>query len=87
MVDGNLSANKVTVMMNGKLIEEEKTYIVATSDLEISEYLDYFVVPPEETEYEVPTILPEVLEQYLRLHSPMPAPKSGRIAAHLFETA
>lgn len=87
VVDGDLSANKLSVMMNGKPIDEDGTYIVATSDLEISEYLDYCVIPPEEAEYEVPTILPEVLEDYLRRHSPMPAPKPGRIAAHLFKTA
>ena len=72
------------MVKNGEPLEPDRKYIIATSDLEISEILDYFVVPLEKAQFEMPTILPEVLEQYIQAHSPIAAPKDGRLAAHLF---
>jgi len=86
VVDGDVENGRLTILKDGQPLEPERTYIVATSDLEISDILDYFVVPLEKAQFEMPTILPEVLEQYIQAHSPVPAPQDGRLAAHLFKT-
>ena len=33
-------------------------------------------------EFEVPTIMPEVLEDYIARHSPLSGPRAGRITAN-----
>jgi 2',3'-cyclic-nucleotide 2'-phosphodiesterase (5'-nucleotidase family) len=58
---------------------EDQTYLVASTDMEFSELTNYLVIPDEQVEYEVPTIMPEVLEDYIRQHSPVRAPEGNRI--------
>jgi hypothetical protein len=67
------------IHVNGKPLEKERKYIVATTDLELSDIAGYLVVPDEEVEYEVPTIMPEVLEAYIKKNSPLPKPLGGRM--------
>jgi 2',3'-cyclic-nucleotide 2'-phosphodiesterase (5'-nucleotidase family) len=53
------------------LLQPDRTYRVAGTDLEFSELVGYLVVPDELITYEVPTIVPEILEDYLAQHSPI----------------
>lgn len=57
----------------------DKKYVVAATDMEFSEFIGYLIIPDEQIEYEVPTIMPEVLEDYIRQNSPLPIPKINRI--------
>jgi hypothetical protein len=67
------------IHVNGNPLEKERKYIAATTDLELSNIAGYLVVPDEEVEYEVPTIMPEVLEDYIKKNSPLPKPLGGRM--------
>ncbi|MBN1302868.1 MAG: bifunctional metallophosphatase/5'-nucleotidase [Anaerolineales bacterium] len=57
----------------------DQVYPVATTDLEISDYINYLVIPDEKVDYEVPTIMPEMLEEYISRYSPLKAPANDRI--------
>jgi 5'-nucleotidase len=52
-------------------LQPDRTYLVAGTDLEFSQLIDYLVVPDELIAYEVPTIVPEILEHYLAQHTPI----------------
>lgn len=67
------------VRVGGKPLEKDRTYVVASTDMELSDWVNYLVIPDEQVRYEVPTIMPEVLEDYIARHSPVPALASGRI--------
>jgi 5'-nucleotidase len=69
----------VEIHVNGNPLEKERKYIAATTDLELSNIAGYLVIPDEEVEYEVPTIMPEVLEAYIKKNSPLPKPLGGRM--------
>jgi len=61
--------NQLEITMNGQQITPDGEYLVAASDMEFSEILGYLPIADEEIEYEVPTILPEVVEAYLKNHN------------------
>jgi hypothetical protein len=65
------TTDQIEIWVNGILMSDEARLVVATSELELSAYLNYLVIPDREVTYEVPTILPEVLEDYIRKHSPI----------------
>lgn len=67
------------VQVGNQPLDKERKYIVATTDMEVSDVHKYLVVPDELMEYEVPTIMPEVLEEYISKNSPISLPKSGRL--------
>jgi 2',3'-cyclic-nucleotide 2'-phosphodiesterase (5'-nucleotidase family) len=73
----NLEA--LQVFVGGEPMEDTKTYPVATTDLEISEILNYLVIPESEVDFEVPIVLPEIIEEYIRKHSPIQEITMGRI--------
>lgn len=75
----DLSALEIEIG-NEPLIEDKK-YLVASTDMEFSEYVNYLIIPDERIEYEVPTIMPEVLEDYIRENSPLNVPKGNRIVS------
>ena len=52
---------------------------MASSDMEFSAAVGYLDVPDEAVEYEVPAILPEVVDEYLTARSPVAAPAGGRV--------
>ncbi|HSD82698.1 MAG TPA: hypothetical protein VLG46_02510, partial [Anaerolineae bacterium] len=64
----------VEFRIDGQPLEADRTYRVAGTDLEFSELVGYLVVPDEWVTYEVPTIVPEVLEEYLPQHTPIGPP-------------
>ncbi len=63
----------------GQPLEKERKYVVATTDFELSDLAGYLVIPDEQVDYEVPTIMPEVLEDYIARHSPLGKPKGYRM--------
>jgi 2',3'-cyclic-nucleotide 2'-phosphodiesterase (5'-nucleotidase family) len=69
------------VLVDGRRLDPEAGYVVASSDLEFSTMVGYLVLGFEEVEYEVPTILPEVVEEYLARRVPLAPPPGGRLRA------
>ncbi len=69
------------VTMGGERLESERTYVVASSDLELSEAVGYLPLSLDRVQYEVPTILPEVVREYLARRSPVAPPAGQRVAA------
>lgn len=74
-----LDGDQLIVEVNGQPLQRERVYIVASTDMEFSEQTGYLVIPDEQLEYEVPTIMPEVLEAYIAKHSPVKKTEAGRI--------
>ena len=66
----------LVVEINGKLLEPDEKYIVASTDMEFSDWVGYLVIPEEDIEFEVPTIMPEVLQDYILQHAPLEKPRS-----------
>jgi 5'-nucleotidase len=74
-------ANFLDIEIEGEPLREDETYQVAATDFEFSEQINYLIMPDEQVEYEIPTIMPEVLEDYIRQNSPVQLPASNRITA------
>lgn len=62
----------------GEPLLPHRAYVVAATDLELSEILNYLVVPDDQVQYELPTIIPEVMEAYIAAHTPLSPPGMGR---------
>jgi hypothetical protein len=69
----------IEVEINGKSLERDRTYTVASTDMEFADFINYLVIPFAQIEFEVPTIMPEVLEDYITKHSPIQPPQAGRL--------
>ena len=69
----------IEVEINRQPLNETQTYIVAATDMEFADYMGYLVIPFEQIQFEVPTIMPEVLEEYIASHSPISRPTAGRV--------
>lgn len=54
-------------------LQAERIYRVAATDLEFSDFVGYLNLTDDEVDYEVPTIVPEVIEDYIAAHSPLTA--------------
>jgi 5'-nucleotidase len=52
-------------------LQRDRTYLVAASDLEFSDFIGYLNLSDSEVDYELPIIVPEVLEDYIATHSPL----------------
>jgi 5'-nucleotidase len=57
--DGELK--NIELEIAGKPLEEKQQYVVVSTDMEFSDYLKDPVIPFEQMEFEVPTIMPEFL--------------------------
>ena len=73
--------NSLEIDLENGPLSEDKKYIVASTDMEFSEYIDYLIIPDEQIEYELPTIMPEVLEDYIRSNSPLRVSGKNRITS------
>jgi len=62
-------------------LQLDRHYVVAATDLEFYDFMGYLVIPSEQIRFEVPTIMPEVLEDYIARRSPLGAPGVDRIVA------
>ena len=69
----------IEVHVGGQPLREDRRYMVAATDMEFSDIYGYLAIPDEQVEYEVPTIMPEVLEDYIARHSPVYPAALGRI--------
>jgi 2',3'-cyclic-nucleotide 2'-phosphodiesterase (5'-nucleotidase family) len=61
----------IEVQINGTALQPDRLYRVAALDMELSDFIGYLALPPEAVTYELPTIMSEVLEDYLARHKPI----------------
>ncbi len=67
------------VSINGEALEMDRWYHLAHTDAEVSRDSGYLQLEDgQEPKYEVPTILPEVIEDYIRDNSPLTKPQRKR---------
>lgn len=77
--DAQVGARVRRVMAGEVLLDPMRHYRVAHTDAETMAEEGYLVLDEDQTtQHEVPTILREAIEDYLRQHSPVPEPASGR---------
>lgn len=70
------------VLVQGRLLDPERLYRLAHTDVEAVVDPGYRVVEDDrQPRYELPTILREVLQDYICEHSPVPQPERGRWVA------
>lgn len=66
-------------VIQGQIVEPNRLYRLAHTDAETMPEVGYLELDDGQTiEQEVPTILREVIADYVRLHSPFPLPQRGR---------
>ncbi len=63
--------NSIEVLIGNEALQPDREYLVAGTDLEYSDLAGYLDLSDEQVEYEVPTIVPEILEDYFARHSPI----------------
>jgi len=77
--EGEVGQRVRSVLVQGQSLEPNRIYRLAHTDAERMQEFGYLVLEEEQkTEYEVPTIVRGVMEDYIQRHSPVPVPKSGR---------
>lgn len=59
------------VWLGDEALLKDKVYTVAATDMEFSEFIGYLVLPDDQVEYEVPTVVPEVLQEHITRNSPI----------------
>jgi 5'-nucleotidase len=62
------------VEIDHQALQLDRLYRVAASDMELSDFIGYLTLPHESVTYELPTIMPEVLEDYIARHTPIEPP-------------
>ncbi len=72
----------VQARVGKKLLQPEREYVIAATDLEFYDFVGYLAISQEQIGYEVPTIMPEVIEDYIARHSPLSAPVGNRIVGY-----
>jgi 5'-nucleotidase len=73
---------KLEVWIGTEPLQPDQTYLVAATDMEFADFINYLPLPMTQFEFEVPTIMPEVLEDYISRHSPLEKPVEARIATY-----
>jgi 2',3'-cyclic-nucleotide 2'-phosphodiesterase (5'-nucleotidase family) len=63
--------NTLEVEINHEALQPDRLYRVAASDMELSDFIGYLTLPHESVSYELPTIISEVLEDFIARHSPI----------------
>jgi 2',3'-cyclic-nucleotide 2'-phosphodiesterase (5'-nucleotidase family) len=71
--------DSLKVMYQGKALDPERRYVVVATDIEFSAYIGYLPLEDGLVQYEVPTIMPEVLQEYLAVHNPLQVIQNNRI--------
>ncbi len=72
----------VDARVGNAALQPDRTYVIASTDLEFYDFTGYLVLPQEQIAYQVPTIMPEVIEDYVARHSPLSAPVGDRIVGY-----
>lgn len=75
------SLELLDVRVRGEPLQAKRKYVVAATDLEFYDFTGYRVISQEQIEYEVPIIVPEVLEEYIAARASIRAPVMGRVVA------
>lgn len=75
------SFDLVEAYVGDEPLQADRRYVVAATDLEFYDFMGYLVIPADQIRFEVPTIMPEVLEDYIAQRSPLGAPSADRIMA------
>ena len=73
---------KLEIWVGDEPIQPDRTYLVASTDMEFADFVNYLPLPMTQFEFEVPTIMPEVLEDYIMRHSPLGKPQGDRITPY-----
>lgn len=73
------STDTFDIQIGQEPLQKDRTYVAAGTDLEFYDFIGYLPLTEDQITYEVPVIVPEVLEDYIARHSPLPAPELGRI--------
>ena len=73
--------DELIVEINDKRMDPEQKYVVTSTDMEFSDWVGYLVIPEEQIEFEVPTIMPEVLQEYILKCGVVERPKHRFVAA------
>ncbi|MFZ1627803.1 MAG: bifunctional UDP-sugar hydrolase/5'-nucleotidase [Anaerolineae bacterium] len=73
--------DSLIVSVGGEPLAPDRQVAVATTDLEFSEMIGYVVIDEARVAFEVPTIMAEMLEDYLALHWPLTPPTGPRMMA------
>ncbi len=60
-------------------LQADRKYVVASTDLEFYDYVGYLDFPQDQIDYELSTIVPEVVAEYFTAHSPIATPMGNRI--------
>jgi hypothetical protein len=76
-------SGSLEIQIGNEPLIADKMYCIASTDWEFSEMVNYLVIPDEQIEYELPTIMPEVLEDYIRKNTPMQISSANRITCRL----
>lgn len=74
------SSDSMEIRVGNEPLRQKEKYIVAATDREFMDLINYLSVTLNQIEFEVPTIVPEVLEDYIARHSPLNSMPSNRIA-------
>lgn len=74
--------NTVQVWLGDKPLQEARPYTVAATDMEFSEFIGYLRLPDDQVEYEVPIVVPEVLQEHITRNSPIRQIPGNRIIIH-----
>jgi 2',3'-cyclic-nucleotide 2'-phosphodiesterase (5'-nucleotidase family) len=71
----------IEIEFQGRILGDDEELLVASTDMEFADYIGYLVIPYEEIEFEVPTIMPEVMEDYIKKHIRLstPAPRFQQV--------
>ena len=71
--------DSLDIQIGDEPLQKDKGYIVAATDLEFYDFINYLPLPLDQVKLEVPTIMPEVLEDYMIRHTPLHDLKTDRI--------
>jgi hypothetical protein len=64
-------SQSLKVFVGDKPLQPDRHYLVAGTDMEFEDYVGYLSLAPAQINYEMPTIMPEVLEDYIARHTPI----------------
>lgn len=73
---------ELQVRLDDKALVADRKYVVAGTDLEFWDapgYPRYLALPESQIDLQVPTIVPEIMEEYIARHSPLDPPTLGRV--------
>lgn len=74
------SPESLQVRLAGQPLQQDAIYTVASTDMEFSEFIGYLTLPDDRVRYEVPIVVPEVLQEHITRFSPIRQIPGDRIS-------